>query len=69
MHLSFNTSTDALEYIETHARRDEYPFCYDRTNPHDMAHYKEIEQESTRLRAFNADVSGHSYLIGTYKLE
>ena len=69
MHLSFSTETEALEYAEIHARRDEYPFVYDRTNPHDMEHYKEIEQEATHLRAFNADVSGRSYLIGTYALE
>ena len=69
MHLQFDTSTDALEYIETHAKRDEYPFCYDKNNPHDMQHYKEIQQESTRFKAFKADVSGKSYLLGTYALE
>ena len=69
MHLQFDSIESAEEYIEIHARRNEYPFCYDRTNPHDMEHYKEIEQESTRIRAFNADVSGKSYLIGTYSLE
>ena len=69
MHWQFDTSTDALEYIETHARRNEYPFCYDATNPQDMAHYKEIEQEATSFRTFKADVQGTSYLLGTYSLE
>ena len=69
MHLQFADETEALEYAEIHARRDEYPFCYDRTNAQDMEHFKEIEQESTRMRAFNADVHGKSYLIGTYALE
>ena len=69
MHLQFTSSEEALEYAEIHARRDEFPFCYDKNNPHDMAHYKEIKQESVKFKSFKADVQGSAYLVGAYKLE
>ena len=69
MHLQFADPTEALEYAEIHAKRDEYPFCYDKNNPIDMAHYKEIQQESIKFKSFKADVKGSAYLVGAYKLE
>ena len=69
MHLTFPDEIQALEYAEIHAKRDEYPFCYDRTNKVDMAQFREIEQEAVSLRSYNADVAGKSYILGNYKIE
>ena len=66
MHLSFDSLENAYEYIEINAYKYESVFVYDRNNAQDMEHYKEIEQEATKIFSTKCDISGQSHIMGGY---
>ena len=66
MHLSFDSIENAYEYIEINAHRYDAVFVYDKNNPLDMEHYKEIQQESTKFYSTKCDIQGQSHIMGGY---